>query len=88
MVQDLHVSFFVMMTGFLPFKIWYCSFDPYKGIPPDHHHQVLGGESALWTETTDDTNIDSKVWPRCAALAEVLWTGGGQAGFPRGTETA
>lgn len=36
--------------------------------------QILGGEAALWTEQVDDATVDSKLWPRGAALAERLWT--------------
>ncbi|XP_063848104.1 LOW QUALITY PROTEIN: chitooligosaccharidolytic beta-N-acetylglucosaminidase-like [Scylla paramamosain] len=35
---------------------------------------ILGGEAALWTEQVDDHNLDAKLWPRGAALAERLWT--------------
>ena len=35
----------------------------------------------LWAETTDGVNLDSKLWPRAAAAAEVMWSGGkGAAG--------
>ena len=29
----------------------------------------------MWTEKTDDTNLDQKLWPRLSAAAEVMWTG-------------
>lgn len=37
--------------------------------------KFVGGESAVWTEQIDATNLDSKVWPRAAAGAEIWWTG-------------
>lgn len=37
--------------------------------------RFVGGEHAVWSETIDASNVESKVWPRAAAGAEVFWTG-------------
>lgn len=36
---------------------------------------MIGGEAHMWSEQTDPTNVDQMVWPRAAAVAEVLWSG-------------
>ena len=69
--------------GFAQIKLG-ISFDPFKGIKPKHRHLVLGGQTVLWTETTDENNVDSKIWPRAAAIAEVFWSGDRPNGFPLG----
>ncbi|KAF2402213.1 hypothetical protein EJ06DRAFT_528333 [Trichodelitschia bisporula] len=49
--------------------------DPLAHIPADQHHLVQGGEVHLWAEQTDRQNLDTMLWPRAAAAAEVLWAG-------------
>jgi hexosaminidase len=66
-----------------PYKSWreIYSYDPLANITADLTPGILGGEVHMWGELTDGVNLDGKVWPRAAAAAEVMWSGGkGPAG--------
>ena len=43
-------------------------------LSPSEAKHILGGEATMWAEWVTPETIDSRIWPRTAAIAERLWS--------------
>ncbi|MFT4202918.1 MAG: beta-N-acetylhexosaminidase [Chitinophagaceae bacterium] len=65
----------VTIGGYLPIQNVY-GYDPVpKELSPDERKYVLGAQGNVWTEyMASPSKVEYMVFPRLAALSEVLWT--------------
>ncbi|KAK9438595.1 N-acetylglucosaminidase [Metarhizium brunneum] len=60
-----------------PYKTWQriYDYDFTANLTSDQAKHIIGAAAPLWSEQVDDAVISSKMWPRAAALAELVWSG-------------
>ena len=72
----------LLSSGFYVDLMWsaerHYSTEPLSGaaasLTPEEQKRILGGEACMWAEYVSPENIDSRIWPRTAAIAERLWS--------------
>ncbi len=56
----------------------YYRVDPLAGaaqsLTPEQASRILGGEACMWSELVTPENVDSRIWPSTAAIAERFWS--------------
>ncbi|KAI7970255.1 hypothetical protein EIK77_000257 [Talaromyces pinophilus] len=60
-----------------PYKTWQriYDYDFTTNLTDAQAAHVKGAVAPLWSEQVDDTVVSGKMWPRAAALAELVWSG-------------
>jgi hexosaminidase len=47
---------------------------PAASLTPEQASHILGGEACMWSEYVSAENVDSRIWPSTAAMAERFWS--------------
>lgn len=60
-----------------PFKTWQriYDYDFTTNLTEAQKKHVIGASAQMWAEQNDDATISNKLWPRAAALGELVWSG-------------
>lgn len=72
----------ILSAGFYLDLVWPASqhyvVDPMPpssaGLTPEEQKRILGAEACMWAEYVSAENVDSRIWPRTAAIAERFWS--------------
>jgi len=72
----------ILSSGYYLDHMWPASrhyaVDPMSDAPAnltsEDAQRILGGEACMWAEYVSSENVDSRIWPRMAAIAERLWS--------------
>jgi hexosaminidase len=71
------LSFGYYLDHLDPARMHYAN-DPMGGqasnLTPEQASRVLGGEACMWSEYVNPETLDSRIWPRLAAIAERFWS--------------
>jgi hexosaminidase len=72
----------ILSAGFYLDLVWPASqhyaVDPMPpaaaGLTDEEQKRILGAEACMWAEYVSAENVDSRIWPRTAAIAERFWS--------------
>jgi hexosaminidase len=83
LAEAAHMGFAGILSAPYYLDLMHSAADHYAGDPlekesatlsPEEKSLILGGESCMWVEYATPANVDMKIWPRNAAIAERLWS--------------